>query len=456
MYGRIKKIHFVGIGGSGMSGIAEVLINLGYSVSGSDIEKSTVTMKLEKMGARIYYQHLPQNVVGCDVVVMSSAIKNHNVEIVRARELGIPVIPRAEMLGELMRLKYGIAVTGSHGKTTTTSMIESILTEGGLDPTAIIGGKLISYGSGAKLGSGKFLVAEADESDGSFVKLTPSIVVVTGIDEEHLDHYGSYDELKNSFIEFTNRIPFYGLAVLCIDDRGVIDCLDRIEKRVVTYGFSPQAQLTAKNVRKNPEGYTFTVVNEDRVLGDIILNMKGEHNILNALAAVAVGIELEIDFEAVYRSLKNFKGVHRRLEVKGEKKGVIVIDDYAHHPTEIENTLKAVRDFYPERKLIVIFQPHRYTRTKLLKEKFSPSLNLAEILLITEVYPAGETPIEGATGYDLFKSVASRGHRNIFYVETLENALDKVKEILEPNTVILTLGAGNIYRVGEMFLEENR
>lgn len=455
MFGRVKKIHLVGIGGSGMSGIAEVLINLGYSVSGSDIKKTEITENLKKMGATVFYLHDPENVKGKDVVVISSAIKEDNPEVIEAKRRGIPVIKRAEMLSELMRLKYGIAISGSHGKTTTSSMIGSILHEGGFDPTIIIGGRLIISGRGSKLGEGKFFVAEADESDGSFTKLNPQIVVITNIDEEHLDHYKSFENLKKAFTEFANSVPFYGLAILCMDDRGVMEILPHIKKRTITYGFSPQAILRCTKIKKESEGISFSVFFEGKELGRAFIPMKGEHNVLNALASIAVGLELEMDFNKILNGLRNFRGVHRRMEIKGVKNGILVIDDYGHHPTEIWNTLKTLREYYMDKKILVLFQPHRYTRTKLLKSRFPQALHLADILIITEVYPAGEKFIEGASGFDLYKEVASHGHKNLYYAENLEEGYKKAKELLESGMIFLTLGAGDVYKMADKFLEEN-
>ncbi len=454
MYGRIKKIHFVGIGGSGMSGIAEVLINLGYEVSGSDINCTAVTSRLEDMGAKITYGHDAGLVHGADVVVVSSAIKEDNPEVTEARSLNIPVIKRAEMLAELMRLKYGIAVSGSHGKTTTTSMIEEVLTAGGYDPTAIVGGKLISSGTGAKLGEGPFLIAEADESDGSFHKLNPVIVVVTNIDDEHLDFYGSYEAVKEAFVEFANRIPFYGLAVMCIDDPGVMSILPRLEKRVLTYGISAQADLRAENIVKTEEGYSFNVIFQNEALGEVSLGMKGEHNVLNALASIAVGIELEMPFERVAKALSGFQGVHRRFEIVGEKDGVVVVDDYGHHPTEILTTLETARAEFPGRRLVVVFQPHRYSRTKLLKHRFPPSLRLADVLILTDVYPAGEVPREGGRGEDLYQELRNQGLRNVVFAPSLEEAWKALCSTVREGDVLLTLGAGNVYTIAERFLSD--
>ncbi|RLB26301.1 MAG: UDP-N-acetylmuramate--L-alanine ligase, partial [Deltaproteobacteria bacterium] len=392
-FGKIKHVHFVGIGGIGMSGIAELLINLGYEVSGSDLKETAVTRRLSSMGAQVYCGHREENVHGADVVVYSSAVRESNPEIQFAKEKAIPVIPRAEMLAELMRLKYGVAIAGAHGKTTTTSMVASILTRGGLDPTVVIGGRLdIWGGSNAKLGEGDFLVAEADESDGSFLALSPTIVVVTNIDREHMDHYGDMDALRETFVQFMNKVPFYGACVICFDCEEIQGIVPNIRKRYVSYGLSSQAELRARDLRKASTGSEFEVIFQNESLGRVEVGMPGEHNVLNALAAIGVALELGLDIRVVKEGLKELGGLGRRFQIKGSEKGIMVMDDYGHHPTEIQATLNTARECWPHKRLVVVFQPHRYTRTRDLYERFVVSFNQADVLVVMSIYPAGEEP----------------------------------------------------------------
>jgi UDP-N-acetylmuramate--alanine ligase len=452
-FGKIKNIHFVGIGGIGMSGIAELLINLGYSISGSDIKKTEVTEHLAKLGGRLFEGHRAQNIDGADVVVFSSAVKGDNPEIVEARERSIPVIPRAEMLAELMRLKYGIAVAGSHGKTTTTSMIAAILTKGNLDPTVVIGGRLNQWGgSNARLGKSDFLVAEADESDGSFLALTPSIAVITNIDFEHIDFYQNMDNLRKTFVDFINKIPFYGRAVLCLDDQEIQALIPRLKKSYLTYGLNPQADMTAGEISGKGMDTGFTAILNDRAIGRVTIRTPGEHNVLNALAAIAVGLELGVDFELIQEGLKDLGGLKRRFEIKGEQEGFILLDDYGHHPTEIAATIKAAKECWPDRRLVVIFQPHRYTRTRDLYDKFVISFNQADHLVITDIYGAGEDPIEGVDGGSLYQGIRGHGHKSVVFCPDKEEAVSILAGEIRGGDVVLTLGAGDIHLVGKELL----
>ncbi len=454
MYGKIRRIHFVGIGGIGMSGIAEVLLNMGYEISGSDIGQSSTVKRLKDLGAAIAIGHSAENVEGSGVVVTSSAIRPDNPEVVRAKEINIPVIPRAEMLAELMRLRYGIAVAGSHGKTTTTSMVAAVLSYGKLDPTIVVGGKVKSMGTNARLGRGDFMVVEADESDGSFLRLSPVISVLTNIDEEHMDYYKDMAELEGAFTTFLNKIPFYGLSVLCVDCPRVKALSKDFKKRVITYGFDQDAELRAENVTISGFETKFDVFLKDSPLGSVTLNVPGRHNAQNALAAIAIGMELGMSFEDVSHGLTEFHGIDRRLQVKGEGRGVTVIDDYAHHPREIEVTLSAIKESHVGR-VVVIFQPHRYSRTKLLFEEFAEVLTQADMLYIMDIYPAGEDPIEGITSQKLYESVKEKGLSNITYLRG-DDMVSTVVDSLGPNDIVLTLGAGNIWAFGEKIVEELR
>lgn len=453
-FGKVQRIHFVGIGGIGMSGIAELLLNLGYAVSGSDVRESDVTRRLAGMGADISSGHRKEQVQGADVVVFSSAVSSGNPEILEAVERFVPVIPRAEMLAELMRLKYGVAVAGSHGKTTTTSMIASILTSGDLDPTVVIGGRLdIWGGSNAKLGQGDILVAESDESDGSFMVLSPTIAVVTNIDHEHIEHYGTMDGLRNTFVDFVNKIPFYGSALLCLDNDEIQGILPRLRKRYVTYGMASQADVQAREVETHEFASSFEVLHQDRSLGRVMVGMPGRHNVLNALAAVTVGLELEVDLEDIKAGLKNLGGLARRFQVKGERSGVLFMDDYGHHPTEITHTLDTARICWPERRLVVVFQPHRYTRTRALFDRFVLSFNQADILILAPIYGAGEAPIEGVDSDRLCRGIKRHGHREVLLGPDLDWIHSRLCETLRSGDVLITLGAGDVYRLGERVME---
>jgi UDP-N-acetylmuramate--alanine ligase len=450
---RINTIHFVGIGGSGMSGIAEVLINLGYHVQGSDLKSNDVTGRLAKLGARIALGHRAENVQGADVVVVSGAVALDNPEVAAAREARVPVVPRAQMLGELMRFRHSIAVGGTHGKTTTTSLVASILAEGGEDPTFVIGGLLKSAGSNARLGAGRYLVAEADESDASFTHLQPLIAVVTNIDNDHLaTHEGDFERLKQSFVDFLRNLPFYGLAVVCYEDRNVRAILERIGRPIVTYGFSEGADLRAVNVRREGLQTSFDVLRPGSAAPlAVTVNLPGTHNVLNSLAAIAIASELGIEDAAIARALSRFQGVERRLQhvadIQTAVGNITVVDDYGHHPTEIAATLEALRQGYPDRRLVLAFQPHRYTRTRDLIDDFGKALSAADVLLVTEVYAAGEAPIAGADGRAICRAVRSRGHVEPIFVEKVEDLAYALKDILRANDVVVTMGAGHINAV---------
>jgi UDP-N-acetylmuramate--alanine ligase len=450
------KIHFVGIGGIGMSGIAEVLLNSGYAVTGSDLQESEATRRLRSLGARVFVGHEEENLAGePSVVVISTAVKYSNPEVLEARRRHIPVIPRAEMLAELMRMKYGIAVAGSHGKTTTTSMIAAVLSAAGLDPTMVIGGRVRMFGTNAKMGQGDILVAEADESDGSFLLLSPIIAVVTNIDKEHMDFHQTMDRLHESFLAFINKIPFYGLAVLCIDDTPARGLTAKVRKRFVTYGLSAEADFSAQELHFAPAGVECKVTHRGKSLGRLRLHLPGRHSATNALAAVAVAHELEIPFGQAAEALDAFTGIHRRFEVKGEPKGILVIDDYGHHPTEIRATIGAIRDSW-KRPLTVIFQPHRFTRTKDLFDEFLTAFEGADRLVLTEIYGAGEDPIPGATGEALYQAIKRKGHLEVEFVADKNAIAARLAGQLAGGDVALTLGAGDIYKVGEELVEALR
>jgi UDP-N-acetylmuramate--alanine ligase len=451
--GTVKRIHFIGIGGTGMSGIAEVLLNLGYSVSGSDIKISSTTDRLRELGIQITIGHQRENVTQVDVVVVSSAIDRSNPEIDEAYQQRIPVIPRAEMLAELMRFRFGIAVAGTHGKTTTTSLTASLLAEGGLDPTFVIGGRLNSAGTNAQLGSGNYLVAEADESDASFLYLQPMIAIVTNIDHDHMETYeNSYSRLKETFVEFLHHLPFYGLAVLCLDDEGVREILPSLSKPMLTYGVHENADFRAVNIRQEGMHTHFTVQRRgDYAPLEVTLNMPGWHNMLNSLAAIAVATKLGVDDYAIQRSLNSFKGVGRRFQIQGDfpvKNGVVTfVDDYGHHPRELAATLEALKQAYPSRRSIIIFQPHRYTRTRDLFEDFVQVLAGVDVLILMDIYSAGESVITGADGRSLSRAIRLRGQVDPIFVEHWENLPKLLAGIVHENDVILTMGAGNVGQI---------
>jgi UDP-N-acetylmuramate--alanine ligase len=452
---KIERVHFVGIGGSGMSGIAEILLSLGYAVSGSDLKRSAATERLASMGARIAEGHAALHVAGAHVVVTSTAVKADNPEVVEARRAGTPVIPRAEMLAELMRLKYGVAVAGSHGKTTTTSMVAAVLDHGGLDPTVVVGGRLQHLGSGARLGKGEFLVAEADESDRSFLKLTPTVAVVTNIDREHLDTYRDLSDVQEAFLGFVNKVPFYGTAVLCLDDAPIQDILPRVERRAVTYGLSPQASVSARDVRLEAMGSSYTATAGGESLGTISLAVPGAHNVVNSLAAVAVGLDLGVSFDSVREGIQSFTGVDRRFQIRGEAAGILVIDDYGHHPTEIRATLETLRTRAGARRTVVLFQPHRFTRTRALWDEFCRAFHPADALILTDIYPAGEEPIEGITAEALATAIGEKGHRSVAYAGDLRAAAARLVQEAREGDVVLTLGAGSVWTAGDEVLRKN-
>ncbi len=446
--GRIKNIHFVGIGGIGMSGIAEVLLNLGYHISGSDLKESEVTRRLRTLGCDIAYGHRRENLREADVVVTSSAVRKNNPEVEAAEERLIPVIPRAEMLAELMRMKIGIAIAGTHGKTTTTSLISTVLAAGGLDPTVVIGGRLNSIGSNARLGQGEFLVAEADESDGSFLRLMPTIAVVTNIDPEHLDFYKGIEEIKESFLGFLEKIPFFGLAVLCLDHPNIQSLLPRLKKRFTTYGLTTQADFQAREIVFEGLSTSFDVFHHRQGIGRLSLRMPGVHNVYNALATLATAFELDIPFRVVQETLRDFSGIQRRFQIKGEKKGILVVDDYGHHPVEIMATLKAARTGWTKR-IVAVFQPHRYTRTQTLFKDFLTAFYDADVLVLTDIYPAGEDRIEGVESKALFEGLREYGHKDVTYIAEKGEIVDHLLRILSPGDLVITLGAGDIWQVSE-------
>lgn len=454
MYRKSKHIHFVGIGGIGMSGIAELLLNLGYTVSGSDLYGSAITDRLATIGGRICKGHNAENITSADVVVTSSAISAENPEVLEARRLHIPVIQRAEMLAELMRLKkFGIAIAGSHGKTSTTSMVSWVMAQANLDPTIVVGGKVDSLGGNAKLGQGEFLVAEADESDGSFLKLSPVVEVVTNIDLEHLDYYKDLDHIKASFLSFIEKIPFYGAAILCLDDENIVDLLPSIGKRIITYGLTAQADLYADNIYFKDGRVCFTVHSQGECLGEINLAPPGKHNVYNALATICVGLELEIPFAVIADALVSFGGVQRRMQKKGEARGITVVDDYGHHPTEIRATLSAIKAAWPEKRLVVLFQPHRYSRTQALFKDFITAFHKADFLILSDIYAASEQPIEGVSSEILLAEIEKHGQRHTQYIPSIETMAEEVMTMIGENDLVLTLGAGNIVRVGEELVE---
>ena len=450
MYGRTHRIHFIGVGGSGMSGLAEVLLNMGYEVSGSDLKGTDVTDRLVSLGGRVFVGHSASNVEMAQVVVYSSAVKPDNPELVAAREAGIPVIPRADMLAELMRMKYGVAVGGSHGKTTTTSMIATVLQRGGLDPTIVVGGRLRTIGTNAKLGHGRFLVAEADESDGSFLRLAPAVTVITNIDREHLDHYKDLDDIRQAFIYFANRVPFYGVTVLCADDENVRAILPKVTKRHALYGTRPEAEIRGTALELRAQGSTFQVEAAGRLLGRVELNVPGRHNALNAMAAVAVGLELEIAFSHIAESLAAFHGVGRRFELRGEAGGVRVFDDYGHHPTEIAATLAAARGLGG--RVLVVFQPHRYSRTDALRAEFGRCFGDADLAWVMDVYAAGEAPIPGVSGETVVRSAHDQGAAHVRYAPTAADALEAAVREARAGDVLLTLGAGDVSKLADQLL----
>jgi len=456
MFFRQQHFHFTGIGGIGMSGIAEVLLNLGHQISGSDLKLSPITERLAGMGACIYEGHAASNVAGARALVVSSAVDEQNPEVQEARRLQIPVIPRGELLAELMRLKYGIAVAGSHGKTTTTSMTATILSYAGLDPTVVVGGRVGTMGgSNARVGHSDFLVVESDESDGSFIKLAPIIAVVTNIDREHLDHYASLDAIRAAFIEFVNKVPFYGAAIVCLDDDNVQSILPAIKRRTVTYGSTAQADVEVLDIGCGHFASDFRLRYRTTDLGRFHLRIPGRHNVLNAAAAVTVAMELEVKPDAIRDALATFSGVDRRFQVRGKERGITVVDDYGHHPTEIRATLEGAR-LCGFRRIHVLFQPHRYTRTYYLMDEFGRSFQQADDVFVLDIYAASEKPIEGVSGEALAERIRLFGHRGVEYVGTMDRGVDALYKVAQDGDLVLTLGAGSVWQAGERLLERLR
>lgn len=453
MFLKPQHLHFTGIGGIGMSGIAEVLINLNFQISGSDLKLSPITDRLRQLGATIYEGHYAHNLGDARALVISSAVKEDNPELVEARRRQIPVIPRGELLAELMRLKFGIAIGGSHGKTSTTSMVAAMMSYAGLDPTVVVGGRVRSMGgSNARMGQSEFLVVESDESDGSFLKLAPILAAVTNIDHEHLDHYHTFDRVLDAFVEFVNKVPFYGAAVLCLDDPSVQRILPMVRRRTVTYGESAQADLRISGIRAGSTGSDFQLDHRDRSLGSFRLNVPGIHNVLNATAAAAIGLELDIPVDKIRTGLETYSGVDRRMQVRGEAAGVTVLDDYGHHPTEIRATLAAAR-LGGHKRIHVLFQPHRYTRTQLLMDAFAQAFHAADHVYILDIYAASEPPITGVTAEALTRRLREFGHRGVEYVGSMDAGVQEVAAAAQAGDVIVTLGAGNVSQAGDRILK---
>jgi len=444
-YQKLKHIHMVGIGGTGMSGIAEILLNLGYQVSGSDMNANQSTRRLTRLGAKISIGHKAENSTGADVIVISSAIREDNIEVQEAKRNQIPVIPRAEMLAELMRLKNGIAIAGSHGKTSTTSMVARVLEFAKFDPTIIVGGRLNTVGAHAKLGEGEFIVAEADESDRSFLYLSPYIAVLTNLDEEHLDQYHSVEEIKRTFVRFANKVPFYSSIVLCLDDPNLQSLIPKLERRIITYGFSAQADIYAQDPRFDAFSSQSTLFTRGEKLGILKLNVPGTHSIRNAMAAVGVGLDLGIPVPVILEALEDYSGIGRRFELKETINDIMIVEDYAHHPTEIIATLEAAKRGWG-RRILAVFQPHRYSRLSFLMKEFATAFNQADILIITDIFKAGETPIPGITGEALYEEIRKFGHKNILFVPDLKEVPTRVTELLQPKDMLIVMGAGSIYK----------
>jgi UDP-N-acetylmuramate--alanine ligase len=453
MFLKPQQLHFTGIGGIGMSGIAEILLNLGYQVTGSDVKLSPITERLQTLGAKVYEGHAAENIQGAKALVVTSAVDSQNPELVEARRLGIPIIPRGELLAELMRLKYGIAVAGSHGKTTTTSMTATILSHAGLDPTVVVGGRVNTMGgSNARLGTTSFLVVESDESDGSFLKLSPILAIVTNIDREHLDHYKNIEQIRAAFTQFVNEVPFYGAAILCLDDENIQQILPDVRRRVITYGRGAQAMLVVTQTSCGHLSSTFQLRFGDRDLGEFHLAVPGAHNVLNATAAIAIGLELEVPIDVIREGVARFSGVDRRFQQRGQARGVTVIDDYGHHPTEIRATLAAARDCQFN-KIHAIFQPHRYSRTMHLMDDFARAFHGADHVYLLDIYAASEKPIDGVTAEALAERMASFGHRSVHYTGTIDAAVEAVAANAESGDAVLTLGAGNVWQAGDRLLQ---
>ena len=455
VFGRTKQIHMVGIGGIGMSGIAEILLLRGYSVTGSDSNLSDTTERLEELGAKIFKGHSASNIEGADVVVYTSAVKaEENEETKAALAAQIPVIKRSEMLAELMRMKYGIGIAGTHGKTTTTTLAGHVVQDGNFDPTIIVGGRVHSFDkTNAVVGKGDIVIVEADEFDRTFLRLSPSMAVITNIEAEHLDIYEDLEDVKEAFIEFANKVPFYGAVIVCLDDSNVRSILPEIERRTITYGFTPFSAVRAVNVGQKGFRSTFTVLYQEEPLGEIALMAPGDHNIKNALAAVAIGLELGMEFEDIKKGLERFKGVFRRFQPKMDEKNILVIDDYAHHPTEVQATIKAARRGWEERRIVAVFQPHLYSRTQEMHQEFGLSFFDAEVLVVTDIYPSREKPIEGVTGKLIADTAKTYGHRDVHYVRDKRDLPSRLTSIVEDGDIVITMGAGDVYKYGEQFTE---
>ncbi|PWN06956.1 UDP-N-acetylmuramate--L-alanine ligase [Rhodohalobacter mucosus] len=456
VFGRTRQIHMVGIGGIGMSGIAEILLLRGYSVTGSDSSLSETTARLEELGAKIFRGHDASHIEGADVVVYTSAVKaDENEETRAALEKQIPVIKRSEMLAELMRMKYGIGVAGTHGKTTTTTLAGHVVQDGNYDPTIVVGGRVHSFDkTNAVVGKGDIIIVEADEFDRTFLRLSPSMAVITNIEAEHLDIYKDLEDVCNAFIQFANKVPFYGVVIVCLDNPTVRSILPEIKRRTISYGFTPQAQVRAINVRQDGFNSRFTVLFEDNVLGEVELKAPGEHNIKNSLAAIAIGLELGMDFSDIRSGLERFRGVFRRFQQKMDDRGVLVIDDYAHHPTEVQATIAAARDGWKDRRIVAVFQPHLYSRTQQMYQEFGLSFFDAEVLVVTDVYPSREKPIEGVNGKLIADTAKTYGHRDVHYVQDKTGLPTKLKEIVKEGDIVITMGAGDIYTYGEEFVKQ--
>ncbi|HEY6990310.1 MAG TPA: UDP-N-acetylmuramate--L-alanine ligase [Bryobacteraceae bacterium] len=456
MFFKPQHVHFVGIGGIGMSGIAEVLLTLGYQVSGSDIRPSAITERLAKLGAKIYVGHQASNIGGAKALVVTSALDSSNPEVAEARRLQIPVIPRGELLAELMRLKFGIAIAGSHGKTTTTSMVASIFHAADLDPTVVVGGKVAAMqGSNARVGKSTVLIVESDESDGSFLKLAPIVAVVTNIDREHLDHYASLEGVQKAFTEFVNRVPFYGAAILCMEDENIQQIFPSVNRRTITYGRSAQVDLQIENISLGASESDFSVRRNGRPLGDFRLNVPGIHNVLNATAAIGVGLEMDVAVEKIREGLAAFTGVDRRFSVRGTARGVTVVDDYGHHPTEIRATLAAAK-LAPYARVHVLFQPHRFSRTKFLLEEFGTAFHQADDLFLLDIYGASEPSIEGVNSQALVEKIRSYGHRAAHYTPTMEEGIAAIAAAAQPGDLVITLGAGSVSQAADKILDKLR
>ena len=454
MFTSIKKIHFVGIGGIGMSGIAEILLDQGFGVSGSDRARSKETERLEQLGARVYEGHRAENLsADVDTLVYSSAVPPENPELVEAQRRKIPIVRRAEMLAEVMRLKYGIGIAGTHGKTTTTSMVSLVLMEGGLDPTVIVGGKLSGLGgTNARLGKGEFIVVEADEFDRSFLSITPTVAVLTTLETDHLDCYRDLEDIKGAFIQFANKVPFYGFVVLCVDEPALLDIMPQLsKKKIITYGLNPQADVQAVDIRHKENLTTYTLLQNNKELGQITLQVPGKHNVQNSLAALAVGLELGVSFGKIRSGIEKFSGVYRRWEKKGEAGGITVYDDYAHHPTECKATLSGVKSGW-RRRVVCVFQPHLYSRTRDFYEDFGKSFLLSDVLVVTDVYPAREEPIQGVTGELIVNAAKQFGHKDANYIPDKKNVSAYLSSIVQPGDIVITMGAGDIWKYGEEFL----